>query len=312
MQSPPPLNKTARLRQQLGLDDEQQFITVVEDGTRRWNEGMLPVLTYKDQVNPLLAYELARTEWMVRQFISARSDAHLMPDIKRVGDSHYSAYLAPWMEALDAIKELRDFAQFVFETDGTNITIEANMNGIVVRLRCPSHPERIHRDWLRALDGCTKGPIGPRAHLVLSDAILRRDARIIARKTAERQAQKAAEAAELQAWQEELDAALQDLPEMEIGDPHQEQLWQEAAASEPEQYVISFGKTWARLMQAEMKRGEPLEAIITDTFRLAHGSVPGLFGSEVGAVLNYVALTWAHRDLFRQHTHLVSPIHTVV
>lgn len=311
---PPPLGDIAETRRLLGCDDTEGFRRVIEDGMRRLDHGLSPTLPYKDVTDPVQAYLLARAEQGIRTFKQVHPDGadHLMHDLKHISEDHYSVFLTPWQDAgRAAMRQLHEFACWLTHAEKREVLIETNMNGVVVRFNRRSRPEKIRRDWLRALDGCTNGPIGPRVPHELDQATLRRDYRIITVAALTRALQNEAEKAKLQERQRQLDAALIGLPEMEIGDDAQENLWQEAATCDPSVFVIRFGKTWARLMQAEMAKGKSLAEIIQPTYRLAHGITPALFGSEVGAVLNYVALTWVHRDEFRRHADKISTIHRI-
>jgi hypothetical protein len=306
----PPLGDIAETRARLGLDTTDEFKRVVEDGIARRHDGQPPVLRYKDVTDPTKALWLAMMEWETRRFIQERhassAQCHLMQDVKRLGTNHYQVYTTPWQDPLQPITELRELALRISRTDIGAVTLEASMNGVAVRVRWCSKPELITRDWLRANQNLIEGPIGPHVPTLLGLDEVRRDERYKQADRAYQEFRDAAYTAKLQTRQRELDAALSGLPEMKIGNAAQEALWQQATPREPQQFIIGFGKTWTRLMQAEMARGKSLEEVIEPTYWLAHGEIGALFGSEVGAVLNYVALTWIHRDSFKQHVHLIS------
>lgn len=303
--SPPP--EITATRRELGFDDTGQFAVVVRDGVRRIAQGQPPMLPYKDITDPKAAYYLARLEWHLRGFIQQRQgDAHLLPDAERLGRAHYRIHLAPSLTGIEPITELKELALGIIQKDLNGLTLEADMNGVTVRVRWSSKPHLLHRDWRRALDDCISGPIGPISSTVLTPEEELNDERIRTADKALRQIRSMALNTKFEARKAKLDARLQGLPEMEIGNLRQERVWQEAATSEAQQFVISFGKRWTRLMQAEMADGKPLEEVIEPTFYLALGDCPALYGTEVSAVLNYVALTWVYTDIFRQHAGKIS------
>lgn len=302
----------AAIKRELGLDETQQFAVVVNDGVQRISQGQTPVLPYKDITDPKAAYYLARLEWHLRGLIQQQQgNSHLLPNAERLDRAHYRIHLAPWLTGIEPITELRELALQIVRKDANPVTLEVSMNGVTVLVRWSSKPHLLHRDWVRALNGCINGPIGPSVPASLTPEDELNDRRVHAANETHNQIRRMELNAMLKARKAELDARLEGLPEMEIGNGHQEQLWQEAAASEVEQFVITFGKTWARLMQAEMAKGELLENAITPTFYLALGDHPALYGSEVGAALNYVALTWAHRSIFLEHVHKISTVYHV-
>ena len=295
---------------ELGFDDTGQFDVVLGDGIRRLAQGLPPVLPYKDITDPRAAYSLARLEWHLRSFIQQQQGgSHLLPDAERLGRAHYRIHPAPWLTGLEPITALKELALEIVRMDANRLTLEADMNGVTVRVHCCSEPHLLHRDWQRALDGCISGPVGPEAPAVLTLEEVLSDEHIRTANQVLDQARRMTLDAKFKARKAKLDARLQGLPEMEIGNLRHEHVWQEAATTEAQQFVINFGKTWARLMQAEMAADKPLGEVIVPTFHLSLGDCPVLTSVEMNAVLNYVAYTWAYAGIFRKHIGKISTAH---
>lgn len=301
----PPLADLEEVRRTFGFDDEGRFMQVMEDGNTRLRSGQTPVMPYKDLTDPLEAYELASAEWAIRAFKTVRPGGaeHLMHDLKRVNKNHYQVFLTPWADGgYAAINQLRDFARWASVALKQDILVEADMNGVTVRINRRSRVEYIRRDWLRAVDGCITDPIGPSAKARLSDAELRNDHRIITEQAVTRALKETEAKARYAQRQKELETALADAPEMAIGNTYMEARWREIPANE---LVVNFGARWARLMQAEMAAGKTLEETLNPTYWLAHGNLPALFGSEVGAVISYLAQAWSHGEHLWELRHLI-------
>lgn len=305
MHVPAPLGDAAETRRALGIDDEQQYINVVNQGSARILDGLAPELSYKDVTDPTQAYLLARAEWRIRAYKQIRpNDAeHLMQNLKYIGEDHYKIFLTPWADqGRAAIRQLQEFARWISSSEKREIIIEASMNGVTVLINQRSRPELIRRDWLRALDGCIEGPIGPRVPFTLSDAELRNDQRIITERAVKRSLEETARKAELKERQRQLDSKLASAPEMEVSNSDMENRWREI---DENTLVVAFGTRWARLMQVELATGKTLEEVVKPTYWLAHGDLPALFGSEVGAATSYLVQTWTHGDRLGQFSHLI-------
>ena len=64
--------------------------------------------------------------------------------------------------------------------------------------------------------------------------------------------------------------------------------------------VFSYAERWARLMQAEMARGEPIEAVAE---RASHeADVEGISGFQYGAAVSVLEKCWKHGDRLREAT----------
>jgi hypothetical protein len=159
-----PFGGIRETRQRLRLDNNQAFIGVINNGALRLEQGLPPVLSYKDAPNPTDALWLARAEWVTRYFIGVQKlGTCIMTDLAYVAPHHFKVFVRQWTYGLVLIKDIRDLACEIMRSGNPETTIlEVDMNNVVLHIKWSTNPQRMFEAWQSALDNGSVGPIGPR------------------------------------------------------------------------------------------------------------------------------------------------------
>ena len=177
-------------------------------------------------------------------------------------------------------------------------TVNAEFNGVTIRVRADSDPGLIYRDWSRAMSGCIDKTVGPHPRANLTPEGTANDARVEAENERRRQESDAKYRAEADAKRAASAARLAAAPPKNVTDDAAWRSWTDANTDPYGSGVIRYAEMWARLMQAEIANGAALEDIADATSSAA--DVEGITGFMHGAAVGCLAQCWVHGDQLRK------------
>ena len=188
------------------------------------------------------------------------------------------------------------------DSDKKGAEISFEFNGVGVSVKEDSDPKLIHRDWSRALSGYIDESVGPYPKLELTSEDLANDARIEVENEQKRQKDHAEYTAREEKKRIRVEAMLSEAPAMDLSD---ESAWKKSKDDNRDGYggaVISYSERWARLMQAELAKGNKLEDVADSTS--SDADLEGITGFQYGVAVSTLSHVWKHGDELRRWHNL--------
>jgi len=192
----------------------------------------------------------------------------------------------------DSIKEMIELAK------KGNFTAKQELNGVTILVNGDSNADLIFRDQQRAQRGYIDGNVGPYPKANLSEADKAQDARVEAENQRKRQEEYEEYEAKARAKREEVEAKLANAPVIELSDEARWQNFKQVNSGGYGGAIIVYSECWARLMQAEMVKGNALEDVAEVTSYEA--DIEGITGFMYGCAVSTLAACWKYGDQLRR------------
>ncbi len=177
--------------------------------------------------------------------------------------------------------------------------VEFDFNGVTVRVGSNSDPKLVHRDWDRALRGCTGKVVGPHYKATLSPAEIAHDAAVNAANERRRQEQLEEMRRKDAARRAKVDALIEGVA-IQLTNTED---WEKSRLANQDGYggaAFRYGDRFGRVMQVEIAKGlKVAEAAAKWEFDVDDD---GLTGFQQSCALGLLYHCWKHGpDLKKWH-----------